>query len=154
MTKQHFAYEPYLWDVSVYYDVDCRDTDRILSELKGIGCYGDNLFRARQNIESCTPNNGVTFANLSTKEMVVVITKTTSSQEFFNTLIHELHHMAEFVAKADNLPMVGEEISYIAGGLGMLMWPKARHYMCDKCRTKNKDNNEKIYRFRSFRRGE
>lgn len=135
MIEQHFVFEPYGWDVSVFYEAECKDTDIILSGLKDIGCYGDKLYRARKNIESCKHNNGITFANLSTKEMVVVLTKTTSSAEFFNSIIHELHHMSEFIAKADGVLMVGEEISYIAGGLGMMMWPKAKQYMCDSCRN-------------------
>lgn len=136
MTEQHFIYETYGWDVSVYYEVDCKDTEMILSELKEIGCYGEDLYKARRNIESCSPNNGITFANLATKEMVVVFVQTTSAREFFNSIIHELHHSAEYIAKADNIPMVGEEISYIAGELGIMMWPMAKNLLCEDCRTK------------------
>lgn len=139
MTEQHFVYEPYGWDISVFYEVECKDTDRIVAELKDIGCYGENLFRARKNIESCSPNSGVTYANLSTKEMVVIMTKTTSPAQFMDTFVHELHHMAEFIAKADGVPMVGEEISYISGDLSRQMLTSANRYLCQHCRDNHID---------------
>lgn len=142
MIEQDFVFEKYDWDIIVFYEVECKDTNVILHELKSIGCHGDQLFRARQNLESCERNIGITFANMSTKEMVVVMTKSTSPKQFLNTMIHELHHMAEFICRADNIPLVGEEISYISGDLSMMMFDKARHMMCPHCRKDNNDTHE------------
>lgn len=134
MVEQSLYYERYGWDIAVFYDVGCGDTDRVLAELKDIGCYGDQLFRSRKNLDACGWNTGITFANIRDKQMVVVISKTTSAKQFLNTMIHELHHAAEFIARGADVKQTGEEISYISGDLSMLMYPKAVHYLCEHCR--------------------
>lgn len=136
MVEQSIYYERYGWDIAVFYDASCKDTDYILYELKGIGCYGDQLYRARKNLEACGMNTGITFANMQSKQMVIVISKTTSAKHFLNTMIHELHHAAEFIAREAKVKQTGEEISYISGDLSMLMYSKAGHYLCECCRDK------------------
>lgn len=134
MTEQYITYPRYGWNIAVFYEVTCDDTERIIAELSDIGCRDVDLYKARKNIASCKRNNGITFANMRNREMVVVLTKTTSAKEFLNTLVHELHHMAEFVAICDGIPLSGEEISYISGDLSMLMYGKAAHLLCGSCR--------------------
>lgn len=136
MKEQYFVYDRYGWCVTVFYEVSCEDEECVMAELADIGCVGNDLHKARKNIDSCRPNQGVTFANMNTRDMVVVISKTTSAKEFLNTLVHELHHMAEFIAICDGVPLSGEEISYIAGDLAMLMYEPASHLLCESCRRK------------------
>lgn len=137
MREQKFTYDRYKWNIKVFYDVSCSDSTAIVYELTEIGCSGENLYRAQQNIDSCNKNCGITFANINSREMVVVITETTSCKEFLNTVVHELHHMAEFIARADRIPQTGEEISYIAGDLSSLMFDEISKKICPHC-SKNK----------------
>lgn len=136
MKEQRIYYRKYDWDILVFYDVDGGDTYRVVSALMDIGCKGENLSRSVEAVESCRKNSGLTFANLMSREMVVMIGKTTSHAEFLNTLVHELHHMAEFIASEAGVPYTGETISYITGDLAMLMHPVAGKMLCPHCHQK------------------
>lgn len=65
--------------------------------------------------------------------MVVMITKTSSPAEFLDTFVHEIHHMAEFIADEAGVSFRGEEISYIAGELALKMHKEANHWLCPRC---------------------
>lgn len=140
MTRQKIRYTKYGWDINVFYDVDNTDTYSVVSALKDIGCRGENLYRSISAVESCAKNGGLTFANLKTREMVVMITKTTSPAEFLDTMVHELHHMSEFIAREAGIPYTGEPISYIEGDLALLMHKGAGELLCPHCRKKGARN--------------
>lgn len=61
-------------------------------------------------------NTGFTFNNPVDKRIVVVIGPTDSSEEFINTLVHELHHVAVAIADHNGFDLDGETPAYIAGG--------------------------------------
>lgn len=133
MEKQRIYYRRYDWEIIVFYDVDCKDKYSVISALMDIGCKGINLSDSIKLVESCHLNDGLTFANYKTLEMVVMISKTTTPAEFLNTMVHELHHMAEFIANEAEIPQTGEEISYISGELSMKMHPIAVKWICPHC---------------------
>lgn len=133
MRRQKVRYNKYDWDILIFYDVDNRNTYEVIYTLEDIGCEGEYLHRAIEAVESCCQNGGITFARMSTRQMVVVIGKASDPKEFLNTFVHELHHMAEFIAREAAVPVIGEEVSYIAGDLSMLMHKEAGKLLCPHC---------------------
>lgn len=133
MKEQRIYYRKYDWAIRAFYDVDCRDKYSVISALMDIGCKDANLRDSIRSVESCHLNEGLTFANYMTREMVVMITKTTSPAQFTNSFVHETHHMAEFIAGEAGVPYVGEAISYVAGDIAMLMHPVAGKWLCPRC---------------------
>lgn len=54
----------------VYYAVDTYYTEEILDNMHSIGCDGDMLRTAYENISSGNLNTGVTYSNFGTRETV------------------------------------------------------------------------------------
>ena len=71
-----------------YYAVDTYYTEEILDNMHSIGCDGDMLRTAYDNINSGNLNTGVTYSNFGTRETVMVIALTSSSKEFAKSWRH------------------------------------------------------------------
>ena len=52
MIRQQFDINKYDWKVEVYYAVDCYYTDEIMGRLYDIGCRGDDLRTAYENLSA------------------------------------------------------------------------------------------------------
>ena len=121
--------------VKVYYSARMYDADEILDALIKAGCSGTKLTEAKSNLWSLSPNRGLTYADMSKGEAIIVIGWATSGAEFDNTLTHEKLHILSYIAESKNLDPYGEEIAYIAGELARLMHPFVTEYLCDCCRA-------------------
>ena len=75
-------------------------------------------------------NNGLTFSNYEERETIAVFALSESPEQYFNLVLHELHHLAVQIAVANNLPLTGEEVCYINGDVGMMMFPLVSRLFC------------------------
>ena len=66
----------------------------------------------------------------------MVIAMTSSAQEFYNSLMHELSHLTAYIAKWDKMSFTGEDIAYLEGDLSREIFPKVQPLLCDCCRKK------------------
>ena len=80
-------------------------------------------------------NTGFTYSNYRNRESVVVISKTTSAAQFFNTTMHEVKHLSSHIAKACGYDEESEEIAYIVGNLAETIYPDISHLLCEECRS-------------------
>ena len=95
MIRQRFTIPRIGWRVYVYYAVDAIDTGVIERQLRAIGC--NDTDRVCRVIGE--PNSGVTYTNTTNRASVVVISPTTSSDEFANTYDHEKGHLVRHVSE-------------------------------------------------------
>ena len=131
MIRQQFDISKYDWKVEVYYAVDCYYTDEIMGRLYDIGCRGDYLRTAYENLSAGKPNTGLTYSNYGTRQTVMVIGITSSAAQFQNSYDHERKHLEAHIAAALGIDPWGEEICYLSGEIGQLMFEKARLMLCD-----------------------
>lgn len=126
------------WDYNVkcFFAVSEYWVDEIMEELFFLQIDGSNAKRAYDNLTSGELNTGLCFANPREKEAVIVVAKTSSAAEFVNSVSHENHHLASYVAKQFGLEPTGEEVAFFAGELMKEQFPYIRHLMCDCCRKK------------------
>lgn len=96
----------------------------------------DKARRAYDNLSSGQLNTGLCFANPELREAVIVVAKASEASEFINSVSHENHHLASYVAKQFGLDATGEEVAYFAGELMKEQFPYIKHLMCDCCRKK------------------
>lgn len=99
-----------------------------------IGCHGAALFEAIANVESDKRNTGLTYTNLSTRQTLVIISATTSAEEFLNTLTHEIHHVVSHICEAVGIDMASEEACYLTGTIARAAFHEAHTLLCDECR--------------------
>lgn len=138
MIRQHIYINDYDILVHAFYAVTQYYADEIVDRLMDIGCYGNNLQRAEDNLSSAKLNTGLTFYSPRHREAVMVIALTSSTDEFFNSLMHELSHLTAYIARDNNLSFTGEKIAYLEGELAQRIFPKVRRLLCDCCRIKEK----------------
>ena len=131
MIRQQFDISKYDWKVEVYYAVDCFYTDEIMGRLYDIGCRGDDLRTAYENLSAGKPDTGLTYSNYGTRQTVMVIGITSSATQFQNSYDHERKHLEAHIAAALGIDPWGEEICYLSGEIGQLMFEKARLMLCD-----------------------
>lgn len=60
-------------------------------------------------------NTGFTYSNPRDREAVVVVGPASSSDEFLNTLVHEIHHLAVAIASELGVRLDGEIPAYLSG---------------------------------------
>lgn len=106
----------------IFYRVTCYYTEEIIGLLKSIDCPKDKAREAYNNLVSCKLDTGVTYSNYKLRKSVMVISKTSSPEEFLNSLKHECRHLEDHIATAFKMPIGGEEVAYLAGYLGRMLY--------------------------------
>jgi hypothetical protein len=124
MIEQGFHIGSRKWWVMVYYDVrTSEDMRKIEGALMASGCPSESIIEAIDNLKGW--NRGYTFTNLKTKTSVMVIGKATSPEQMFDSIVHELKHLAEHIGEYYNVDSKRELSAYLQGEVGRKMWPAA-----------------------------
>ena len=123
------------WNVCMYFALDTYYVEDIMQSLCDIGCDSQRAKQAYENMIADKKNTGFTYSNYRNRESVMVVSKTTSASEMFNTTIHELVHLASHISLACDYEPTGETIAYIIGDLAKEIYPDISHLLCEKCRT-------------------
>ena len=80
------------WLVKAYINSDDSDADLILGDLLSVGADMDTMRDAFRNLREWKVNTGLTYTSRWHRTTIMVVSKTTSAKEFFNTLVHEISH--------------------------------------------------------------
>lgn len=134
MIRQEIYIRRYDWQVVVYYDSHWEDAPTVLRELDRYGVDDRTYYRAAQNLNGGLPDTGLTYTDKTRRLSVMVLSHTSSKEEFANTLVHEIIHFAEHIAEALNMDYEGEAIAYVGGELARSMHPVAARLMCPTCK--------------------
>lgn len=134
MIRQKFALPQYGWRIYAYYVVTEPNADEILDALVHIGCGGEDLQRAYNNLMSGKLDTGLTYSNSDTRETVMVFAKTSSAKEFQQSYKHEIGHLQDHIAQTFGINPHGEELQYIGDDIVEATWDIAKELLCDHCR--------------------
>lgn len=135
MILQHIYIARADWDVWVYYAVDAYYTDEIMARLADIGCPPRYRREAHRNLSAGQLDSGLTYSNLHTHESVVVISITSSPEEFADSFDHEKGHLLRHISQSLSIDPHSEEEQYIAGEIARKLHPAAKHFLCHHCRN-------------------
>lgn len=120
------------WRVTCYFAVTHYEVEEIMQRLIEVGCEGDNLQTAYDNLCSDSLNTGLCYSGNG--ESVLVVSVASSGQQFCNSIFHEVSHLSTHIATALGIDLRGEEVCYLAGEIGQKMHPIISHYLCEDCR--------------------
>lgn len=134
MIRQEIYIKDYDWVVHAFYAVTEYYVEDIMDYLWELGCDAHKAKQAYENMTSGQMNNGLCYSNYAKKESVLVIAKTTSAEEFTNSMFHELTHLQSHIAQVFHLSPTDEEVAYLTGDVIMQMYPKVKRFMCNCCR--------------------
>ena len=122
--------------VHCFFEVSIEYMDDIMALLLGMNIEPDNARRIHSILSRNELNTGFCYTNEIIREAVIVISKTSSAEEFVNSFSHEVYHLASFIGKQFNLDPVGEDNAYLVGEITNDVFPYIKHLMCDCCRRK------------------
>lgn len=145
MIRQEIYIREYDWIVHALYAVTDYYVEEIMDYLWTLGCDAHKAKQAYENMTSGQLNNGLCYSNYVKKESVLVIAKTTSAEEFTNSMFHELTHLQSHIAQVFYLKPTSEDVAYLTGGIIMQMYPKVKHLICNCCRKNNKHSKQYDY---------
>lgn len=134
MIRQDFYIPEYGWHVRAYYAVTTYWAHRISGDMRGIGCRGGSLEKAENSLVLGDLDTGITYSNYEERETVMVISKTSSPEEFLNSWEHEKRHLARHMEQALDIDPYGEEAAYLEGAIAQKMFPVAKMFICEHCR--------------------
>lgn len=137
MIRQEIYLTDYRWRVTVYYAVTKMYCAEIMDDLYGIGCRGRNLNIAYENLSEGKIDTGLTYSNYDCRQTVMVIARTSTPAQFLNSYDHERKHLEAHIADAYRLDPWGEEVAYLCGEIGQLLYPVAKEFMCQCGKSKN-----------------
>lgn len=113
MKTQIVYLDNYDWLIKVFYLIEDPFIEGILGELDSIDCEPDAFYRAAEMLENDEFNTGFTYTDEEKHVTFLVIGKTTSADEFFNTFIHEIGHAAAHIAEYMGIKPYSEELQYL-----------------------------------------
>lgn len=115
--------ERYGWTVYVWYAGSpyfCME--EIVSKLRDMGCEGEFMRRATDNMERGNMNSGLTYTNMATGETAIVIGKAENEAEEVNSVAHEVHHAVAHICERYGVDLASEEACYLSGELAERVW--------------------------------
>jgi hypothetical protein len=114
--------------------------DEVMECLEEMGAPDGILERAHGLIAEGNPNQAFTYSN--GRRTVIWIGKTTSAEEFINSMIHELRHLVDHIAEYYGLKN-NEAVGYLSGDAAFMLAEDICEHGCRHC-EKTKTSNEQI----------
>lgn len=132
MIEQGFHIGNRKWWVMVYYDVRKEgEFSRVADALLSAGAMKYMVDDAIANLRGW--NRGYTFSNFNDRVSVMVFGKAEDAGQMFDTIVHEMKHLAEHVGEYYDVDPRDELSAYLQGEVGRNMWPAAAMVLCPNC---------------------
>ncbi len=109
------AVPQYGWEIDFFADFTCDRIHSVLRMLEETGCSGEFLEAAFDNMRQCALDTGLTYSSSERSRSVVVVYRTSSDEEFANTLAHEVAHVCTHIAQTFGIDPYGEEVCELYG---------------------------------------
>lgn len=115
------------WTVCFIFALDGYDEERILNILSEAGGNDAVLEQASELMSSRKLNTAFTYTNVDYMIAIIAIGPVSSRDEFIDSLIHEIHHLAVAIASNVGVDLEGEAPAYLSGDLARDM----AEYICN-----------------------
>lgn len=123
------------WSIVFLFADDYYNTYDVLTYLEDAGAPEHVLERAEEALSRGRYNSGLAYTNEVTYQGVVFVGPTTSGDEFINTLVHEIHHLASVIADGLGVDLLGETPAYVAGDAAMALARTLCELGCSHCHS-------------------
>ena len=130
METQDIYLEDYDWNVRIFYNVDRDSAYKVIDFLEDMDYNYPVIKQIEESLFFFEYDMGITTINKASKHATIVMTSHSSPSEMFNTMIHELKHLVDFVGVIEGIYLTGEELAYMIGDIGALLFPVAGKYLC------------------------
>jgi hypothetical protein len=103
------------WSIDFLFATKRYDIEGVLACLYDAYAPDDVMDEAEELMLSCEYNCGFTYTNRLRRKAVVLIGPTTSGEEFIDSFVHEVRHLADAIADSLGVPLDSELPAYVSG---------------------------------------
>ena len=122
------------------------DLNAMYESLLSVGCPDWKARKACMNLSRY--DNGYTYTNYDDRCSLIFASKTTSAEQMFDTILHEIKHLVEHVSSYYGLDPKEELSAYLQGEVGRQLFPAASIVICPKCNHESYTNDNKFSTYR------
>ena len=131
MIRQGFHIGRRDWWVMAFYGVGERNLSEVYETLLAAGC--EDWRAQRACMELSRKNAGYTYTRFNDHLTLLFVSQTTSAEQLFDSVVHELKHLTEHIGEYYGLNPKGETSAYLQGEIARLMFPAVALAVCPKC---------------------
>lgn len=117
--KQQFKIRKYDWDVTVYYTVDEKQKEDVVTELKELQPDKETFEKLERNLMNAELDTGFIYSSFYKQRSIIVVHKASSVGEFVNTFVHEKNHLEMHICEALDINPYSEEAAVLSGEIAM-----------------------------------
>lgn len=122
------------WRFNCYFAATRYRAGTILRALERCGASEKIMRRVERNMLRDRMDTGFTYTNPYRRQVVMVVGRSSSGAEFINSFVHELRHLADDFARANDIALDGEPIAYFMGDMAYDLADIVCKLGCDDCR--------------------
>ena len=122
------------WKVCFLFAEAGYDIGEVLDAVRACGASREFVGKARELMEDCGLDCGFTFSNPTRKRAVVFVGPTSSGEEFVDSFVHEVHHLAVAIASELGIDLESESPAYLAGDSARALADVVCRLGCQRCR--------------------
>lgn len=115
MIRQDTYLKEYDWCVTLIYNAKPANAAYIVRLLHNVGVSDTYIDEARSLLLSGSPNEGLTYNSLRTRQSIVVIGHVSDVWEWIDTIEHEGRHLIQGICNAYRINPNSEEAAYMEG---------------------------------------
>ena len=108
-----------------------EDLNAVYESLLSVGCPD---WKAREVCMTLSQyNTGYTYTDYDGHFTLIFVSKTTSAEQMFDSILHEIKHLVEHVSSYYGLDPKEELSAYLQGEAGRQLFPAAAMVICPRC---------------------
>lgn len=134
MRTRYFEIGDNDWRLLLCWDYNMEDYDDIYAIVENFGLSEEDIENSLKILRK--PNTGMTIPDFGNMMSVVFISKTTSDDQWLDTLLHELKHVVEHISIFYRVDPRSEESAYLQGEIGRQLFPVIMSKLCSKNKQK------------------
>ena len=119
------------WWIMASFDIKEKNLGDIYNALMASGCPDDEARHACMVLSR--KNNGYAFTSPEGQFTLLFASETTSADEMFGTIMHELKHCVEHISDYYDVSPKSEEAAYLQGEIARNLFPAVAMAVCPKC---------------------
>ena len=108
-----------------------KDLNEVYRALMACGCPNDEAQKACMVLSR--KNNGYAFTSPEGQFTLLFASETTSADEMFDTIMHELKHCVEHISGYYSIDPKSEDAAYLQGEIAKKLFPAVAIAVCPKC---------------------
>ena len=121
------------WDILFLFSFDKSDIESIYEALIWAEAPNSIISKVSENVYAGRLNEGFTFSEPSLRKTVFASGKSTTGEEMFNTIVHEIVHIAQHISEEDGIDPLSEKMAYLCGDIAETVSDIVCKLSCPHC---------------------